>query len=136
MVDGEKYVFNVFKHQRKLPNGVEIKSIVWLNEHTESGLPYDIKVISAHDEIEYYIEVKSTTSVDITLIPISWKEFQFAQQVKKASLLLRVYGVRRKIELKIKWLSDVFNVIESNPSTILYINCSIALVLFTNCDCN
>ena len=119
---GEAFVFNVLEHQRKLPNGVEIKSIKWLNEHTESGLPYDIKVISAHDEIEYYIEVKSTTSVVRTLIPISWKELQFAQQVKKAYLLLRVYGVRRKIEeVKIEWLSDVFNLIESNPSITLYI---------------
>ena len=119
---GEEFVFNVLKHHRKLPNGVEIKSIIWLNEHIESGLPYDIKVISTHDEMEYYIEVKSTISVDRALIPISWKELQFAQQVKEAHLLLCVYGVRRKVEeVEIKWLSDVFSLIENNPSVTLYI---------------
>ena len=118
---GEAFVFNVLKHQRKLPNGVEIKSIKWLNGHIESGLPYDIKAISAHGEIEYYIEVKSTTSVDKALIPISWRELKLAQQVKETYLLLRVYGVRNVEEVEIKWLSDIFNLIESNPSVTLYI---------------
>ena len=119
---GEAFIYNVLRHHRKLPNGVEIKSIIWLNEDKESGLPYDIKVISAHDEIEYYIEVKSTISVDRALIPISWKELQFAQQVKETYLLLRVYGVGGKVqEIEIKWLSDVFNHIESNPSITLYL---------------
>ena len=119
---GEAFVYNILRHHRKLPNGVEIKSIVWLNEHTESGLPYDIKVIGTRGEIEYYIEVKSTTSADKVLIPISWRELKLAQQVKEAYLLLRVYGVGGKVqEVEIKWLSDVFNHIESNPSITLYL---------------
>ena len=118
---GEKFAYILLKNQGKLPNDVPIKSIYWLNEISESGEPYDIKVIS-EDNTEYYIEVKSTQSLDKSLIPISWRELEFARLYKSTHILIRVYGAGTTQEnVSIKWLADICTHIKNNPSVTLYL---------------
>ncbi|KAL7126239.1 hypothetical protein ABFS83_14G172700 [Erythranthe nasuta] len=65
---GELFAFNYLCSK----NG-EKKSVKWVNEMKESGLPYDIIVGG-----EEYIEVKSTTSRNKDWFEISVGEWQFA----------------------------------------------------------
>ena len=53
------------------------KSVKWVNEDKESGLPYDI-VIEDKDNSNEYIEVKSTSKAKKAWFGISTREWQFA----------------------------------------------------------
>lgn len=112
---GEEFVFNLFMSEGKLPNGVGISHIEWLNKVQETYLPYDIKITS-DSQTELFIEVKSTKLHDKDLVPISWNEIKFAQNVKKNYLLVRVYSAGDEEKVWIKWLIDLFDILETNPS--------------------
>ena len=116
---GEMFVYFYLESRRILPNGSEISAIRWENEEKESGQPYDIKVTT--DRSEYFIEVKSTSSNNLELIPFSWKELQFAKQKAASYCLIRVYNALNITEVHLKWLSDVFGCIETNSSVRLFI---------------
>ena len=116
---GEMYVTAFLQKECKLPDGLSIKHIEWVNETAESGFPYDIKVTA--EDGEYFVEVKSTSSADKALIPISWKELQYAKEQKSKYLLFRVYNALKQEDVKMKWLPDIFSHIEGNPSVRLFI---------------
>ncbi|KAI3716434.1 hypothetical protein L1987_67311 [Smallanthus sonchifolius] len=70
---GEELAFNYFRN-------MGIKVVKWVNEASETGLPYDIEVCDDENRKEY-IEVKTTDSETKDWFEISVKEWQFA--VKK-----------------------------------------------------
>ncbi|KAK1435357.1 hypothetical protein QVD17_01118 [Tagetes erecta] len=70
---GEELAFNYYK-------SMGIKVVKWVNESSETGLPYDIEVCDDENRKEY-IEVKTTDSVKKDWFEISVNEWQFA--VKK-----------------------------------------------------
>ncbi|GMH20283.1 hypothetical protein Nepgr_022124 [Nepenthes gracilis] len=49
----------------------------WVNEDTETGLPYDI-VIEENERIREYVEVKATRYENKAWFAISMREWQFA----------------------------------------------------------
>ena len=117
---GEMFVHLMFKKQGALPNGLKIASIEWENEKDESGLPYDIKV-TVQDGTVYFLEVKSTSSSNKELIPFSWKELKFAKEKAGCYTLIRVYNALSSAKVMIKWLPDMYQVIESNQSIRLFL---------------
>ncbi|XP_076889132.1 protein NO VEIN-like [Bidens hawaiensis] len=70
---GEELAFNYYKNKG-------MKVVKWVNEASESGLPYDIEVCDDENRKEY-IEVKTTDSETKDWFEISVNEWQFA--VKK-----------------------------------------------------
>ncbi|KAJ0508396.1 putative RNA-directed DNA polymerase [Helianthus annuus] len=70
---GEELAFNYYKN-------MGIKAVKWVNECSETGLPYDIEVCDDENRKEY-IEVKTTDSKTKDWFEISVREWQFA--VKK-----------------------------------------------------
>ncbi|KAJ0733818.1 hypothetical protein HanPI659440_Chr11g0412751 [Helianthus annuus] len=70
---GEELAFNYYKN-------MGIKVVKWVNECSETGLPYDIEVCDDENRKEY-IEVKTTDSKTKDWFEISVREWQFA--VKK-----------------------------------------------------
>lgn len=119
---GEKFIYCLLRMQGKLPNGIPIKNILWLNEDNETGKPYDIMVTDESNK-NYYIEVKSTRSLDMSFIPISWKELEFAREFKDVHFLVRVYGAvcSSPDKVHIKWLASISTHIETNPSVRLFL---------------
>ncbi|UJR37109.1 hypothetical protein I4U23_029813 [Adineta vaga] len=83
---GEEFVFNYLKW--KYPK----ESIEWLNETTESGAPYDIRIIirSDNDRIEY-IEVKTTRTSDQNTFLVSISEVEYLLQHSSNYFIYRVY---------------------------------------------
>ncbi|XP_051130076.1 protein NO VEIN [Andrographis paniculata] len=55
----------------------EQRSVKWVNETSETGLPYDI-ILGEDEETQEYIEVKSTISARKNWFLISLREWQFA----------------------------------------------------------
>ncbi|MFS7985619.1 hypothetical protein Hanom_Chr11g01000621 [Helianthus anomalus] len=70
---GEELAFNYYKN-------MGIKVLKWVNECSETGLPYDIEVCDDENRKEY-VEVKTTDSKTKDWFEISVREWQFA--VKK-----------------------------------------------------
>lgn len=56
-----------------------LAAVRWVNEETETGLPYDI-VIGEKDENKQYIEVKATKSIRKDWFMVSTREWQFASE--------------------------------------------------------
>lgn len=65
-----------FKYFAKKVSSAGVK---WVNEETETGLPYDI-VIGDSEESKEYIEVKATKSAKKDWFTISTREWQFAAE--------------------------------------------------------
>lgn len=70
---GEHVAFKYFMGQ------VSDRSVKWVNESTETGLPYDI-VLEGDDDTREYIEVKATKYGRKNWFLISMREWQFAIQ--------------------------------------------------------
>lgn len=80
---GEQFVYNylIDTYNSELQAGTV--SIRWINDKTETGLPYDIVLEVSTDKYkpatEYFIEVKATRTRDKSFFEISHKEWCFAQ---------------------------------------------------------
>ena len=85
--------------------------VTWVNENRESGLPYDI-VIKGAAEISY-IEVKSTSSPEKSVLEISSQEIQFAFQEKEKYHLYRVYNAGNPGGFRVLWLSNLATNLDS-----------------------
>uniref|UniRef100_A0A7S3AWG5 Protein NO VEIN C-terminal domain-containing protein n=1 Tax=Haptolina ericina TaxID=156174 RepID=A0A7S3AWG5_9EUKA len=79
--------------------------VVWVNEHSESGLPYDITITvregSGQHEMQddsvvrdsvTYVEVKTSVALDKPFFEVSMRELEFAQRSGSAYHLYRVTG--------------------------------------------
>ena len=112
---GEQFIYSYLKHQQTLPDQTKITSIKWINEQAETGYPFDIE-IEVNSRQTMYIEVKTTSTPDKVMVPMSWKELHFAQEKGQLYLLFRVYNARKSAgEVRIKWLQNLFRHIETHP---------------------
>ncbi|GJT35799.1 histidine kinase-, DNA gyrase B-, and HSP90-like ATPase family protein [Tanacetum coccineum] len=66
-----------------------VKSVKWVNEVKESGLPFDI-IIEGENNSKEYIEVKSTSHANKDWFVISVKEWQFAVEQGGSFTIARV----------------------------------------------
>ncbi|GAX80804.1 hypothetical protein CEUSTIGMA_g8240.t1 [Chlamydomonas eustigma] len=67
--------------------------VEWLNESTESGLPFDIRMVDINGTTTY-VEVKSTRLGPFELgFPISAREMDFVRVHGDRHVIFRVYGV-------------------------------------------
>ncbi|KAI7727541.1 hypothetical protein M8C21_003845, partial [Ambrosia artemisiifolia] len=79
---GEELAFNYYKN-------MGIKVVKWVNEVSETGLPYDIEVCDDENRKEY-IEVKTTSSKRKDWFEISVGEWQFAVKKGESFSIVRV----------------------------------------------
>ncbi|KAI7727546.1 hypothetical protein M8C21_003850, partial [Ambrosia artemisiifolia] len=79
---GEELAFNYYKN-------MGIKVVKWVNEASETGLPYDIEVCDDENRKEY-IEVKTTSSKRKDWFEISVGEWQFAVKKGESFSIVRV----------------------------------------------
>ncbi|KAM0064933.1 putative histidine kinase/HSP90-like ATPase superfamily [Helianthus debilis subsp. tardiflorus] len=79
---GEELAFNYYKNKG-------IKVVKWVNESSETGLPYDIEVYDNENRKEY-IEVKTTDSETKDWFEISVREWQFAVKKGESYSIARV----------------------------------------------
>ncbi|PWA40966.1 hypothetical protein CTI12_AA557850 [Artemisia annua] len=80
---GEEVAFNYYSKK----DG--IKLVKWVNEASETGLPYDIEVYD-HNNRKEYIEVKTTDSASKDWFEISVNEWQFAVKKGESFSIARV----------------------------------------------
>ncbi|KAL5702978.1 hypothetical protein ACHQM5_028128 [Ranunculus cassubicifolius] len=83
---GELAAYNYFA---KKVRGVSVK---WVNEVTETGLPYDI-VIGDNEENKEYVEVKATVSGRKDWFTISNREWRFAEEKGELYSIAHVFLV-------------------------------------------
>ncbi|KAI9914991.1 hypothetical protein PsorP6_008608 [Peronosclerospora sorghi] len=86
---GEEYVFNQLKQQHA-ENGSDL-TVEWINEHEESGLPYDLTLSSGNKVVEY-IEVKSTRTTEKGVFEISMNELDQAAIHGSSYCIYRVFN--------------------------------------------
>ena len=89
---GEWFVHN---HHEASPiaNDIKIAEVQWVYEAIETaGYSYDLSIVTETKEI-WYVEVKATSSMNKELIPISWRELKFAEQVRQRFFLYRLYNI-------------------------------------------
>ena len=82
----------VYRHLRTSGETLE-----WMNEHTESGLPYDILMQGPAEgpngqRQPLYLEVKTTISASRHVFPISGQEISFAREHRSSYWVVRVYA--------------------------------------------
>ncbi len=109
---GERFVCSYLKQMGELPDGREIREVQWVNEETESGKPYDLVMVV--NDRSVYVEVKSTTSMDAELVPISWPQLKFAEETRERFYLFRVYNVGQA-SLELRWLKDLHSFLKNKP---------------------
>ena len=68
------------------------ETLQWMNEHAESGLPYDIRIQREGATDPIYLEVKTTVSTSRHVFPISGQEIAFAREQQSSYWVVRVYA--------------------------------------------
>ncbi|ETK79908.1 hypothetical protein F441_14516 [Phytophthora nicotianae CJ01A1] len=86
---GEEYVFNQLKQQHA--DSESRRTVEWVNEKEESGLPYDLTLSSAGKVVEY-IEVKSTRTMEKGVFEISMNELDQAAIHGSTYSIYRVFN--------------------------------------------
>lgn len=91
---GEQLVNSFLCHWRDSEDPARPVSILWCNKGGESGQPYDFKLTfgPAGEELEVYVEVKSTIRKDRSFINLSANELHFALKEKERYHIFRVYS--------------------------------------------
>lgn len=91
---GEQLVFSYLR-SRVQPG----HSVRWVNENSESGLPFDLMVVkhdslaqTAGEVVVAYIEVKSTATQNRSWFEVSHREWLLAQQYGDKYQIYRVFG--------------------------------------------
>ena len=85
-VRGEEIVFEALKSQH--PHD----TVVWCNEESETGFPYDLVVSDANGKNKRYIEVKATKTLDKPFFEVSFREWMFSQEHRDRFFIYRVFG--------------------------------------------
>lgn len=100
---GEEYVFHTLCkefEEKQDASGAKIH-VIWVNQERESGLPYDLKLVSsASGQTIHYIEVKSTRMVEKPSFEITMNE------VEHASIHGSDYSIYRVFQAGKKWRSE------------------------------
>jgi len=82
---GEHFVYRLLKKTKAS------SQVVWINEISETGKPYDIEITDALGR-KTYIEVKTTARMDLMMFAISWNELLFAAEVGRRYHIYRVFA--------------------------------------------
>ncbi|XP_005090510.1 uncharacterized protein LOC101857532 isoform X2 [Aplysia californica] len=95
---GEQLVWDYLQRLRQTDRLVE--DVIWPNESTESGRPYDFEILFKSDEVDkvfsVFVEVKTTVSTDKEVFPISLTQIRFAMQQGEHYQIYRVFGAGQK----------------------------------------
>lgn len=126
---GEKYVLKHIKDElakkysrsriETTPKGYAFKAgvkiiaeIQWLNKVSDISEGFDIKIIE--NEIEKYIEVKSTKTEAKDLVILSGKQWSFAQEKQDNFFIYRVYNAGKSKEAWIKPFQNPSKLLSEN----------------------
>ena len=82
---GEKIVYDILR--KEYPHD----TVVWCNEGTETGLPYDLVVSDANGSNKRFIEVKATKTADKSFFEVSFREWMFSHEHKGKFFIYRVF---------------------------------------------
>ena len=82
---GEKIVYDILR--KEYPHD----TVVWCNEGTETGLPYDLVVSDANGSSKRFIEVKATKTADESFFEDSFREWVFSQEHRGEFFIYRVF---------------------------------------------
>ncbi|KAF1323435.1 Phosphoserine aminotransferase, partial [Globisporangium splendens] len=85
---GEEYVYKQLVASHKDNGAVKVE---WVNEHDESGRPYDI-TISLGGKVTEYVEVKSTRTMEKAVFEISMNELDQAAIHGSSYCIYRVFN--------------------------------------------
>lgn len=85
---GEQFVFKQLVESHKDNTDVTVE---WVNEHEESGKPYDITV-SARGKVVEYVEVKATRTMEKAVFEISMNELDQAAIHGSSYCIYRVFN--------------------------------------------
>jgi len=89
----------VNEHLHRLVHAQEIKSFQWMNENSESGLPFDFK-IKCNDGNTIYSDSKATSYRFEQKMIFSSQELQFINQ-NRNYMVHRVFNLNEKPELRV-----------------------------------
>ena len=96
---GEECVYILLKH-------IEVNNqVIWVNESAESGFPYDIVI--RRDDVEIFIEVKSTSTSEKHVLEISSREIMCAYEKKENYHLYRVYNAGNAHDCRVARLCNL-----------------------------
>jgi hypothetical protein len=121
---GELWVFEMLKLKFKPELTNNLLKLEWMNEHDESGLPYDFRITKLenidddiHESFDVkYIEVKSTNKSTQEIFPISYQELLFAQEFSNQFEIYRLYnaGSNKPNNTKLKIIKNVPTLLNSH----------------------
>lgn len=83
-VKGKEIIENYYGEK-----GIAFGVIVWMNKESESGSPFDFKVMLENGEVHFW-EVKATPSITKAEFPISGNEFRYAEQKQEHYFIIRI----------------------------------------------
>lgn len=86
---GEQYVYDQLRQSYEQSNPSLV--VTWVNEHEESGHPYDL-TISQDDKIVEYVEVKATRTMEKGVFEISMNELDQAAIHGSSYSIYRVFN--------------------------------------------
>eukprot|EP00727_Mastigamoeba_balamuthi_P000460 m51a1_g10410 hypothetical protein (615) ;mRNA; f:63399-65384 len=110
---GEQIAYKWLREQHGAPG----TRVVWTNERTDSGLPYDAFVTLPNGETHYY-EVKSTDHASKMSFEITWTELQFALDKEDKYHILRVMQVRQP-SVSIAKLGNPWQVLKDHAASLV-----------------
>ena len=102
---GELWVYEMLKQKYEEKIKKNLVELIWLNENSEQGTPYDLKIVDRTDNTEKYIEVKSTTGHTKEHFSVSIQQLLFAEQKQSSFIIYRLFNVNNgnpeKVECRI-----------------------------------
>ena len=66
--------------------------MVWCNEESETGFPYDLVVSDANRKNKRFIGVKVTKTLDKPFFEVLFREWMFSQEHRDRFFIYRVFG--------------------------------------------
>ena len=120
---GEEFVFTLLRNSRQFPDGGQIQAITWMNESSESGLPYDLTIevdTSVTQERQtYFVDVKATTGKEKAVAAASWKELKFAEDNSDSYCIFRVYEAGTSTA-KVSFIKNLIAYFENNQTRFFF----------------
>ena len=115
---GELWVNSMLKEKYKIELECAHIKIEWMNEISESGLPFDFKLFRG-ESIEF-IEVKSTTKFAQEIFPISYNELIFAKENAENFFIYRLYNVNceNPSQIEIRLITDIPGKLNSHKANL------------------
>jgi hypothetical protein len=102
---GELWVYEMLKQKYEDKINRNQIELIWLNEDSEQGIPYDLKIIDKTDNTEQYIEVKSTVGDKKEHFSVSIQQLLFAENNQTSFFIYRLFNVNNgnpeKVECRI-----------------------------------